>query len=419
MMATRSILPKLGGVPRRPVPAVLPILLPAAVFMLGAVPVIAAATATEPGAIPLREHIETGNRELTTLRERITGQQLQLQDLAQQESATTEKLSVLVDQVGLVKTLLVGLDTREKMLSDQRDTLQIRLDQHRHTYAARQTGLSRRISDLYKHGRLRPLELILTADSFSSLLTRLRFAALMARLDGALVAQTRQQADQIELERKHLQAALAGIWEAREEANGQRSQLELLEAERRATLREIQLQQEDAQANLAELQHSERRVRDLLAVLEARRLDTVPDGGPASAGLATQAGRLSWPVTGRITRTFGRSVHPEFNTVTVSNGITIASDRGTPVYAVASGTVEFTDHLPGIGVCVIVDHGEGYYSLYANLDRVFVHRGDTIGRYEILAELGEGSDDQGPQLYFEFRQGKTPLDPLDWLRPRR
>jgi septal ring factor EnvC (AmiA/AmiB activator) len=89
------------------------------------------------------------------------------------------------------------------------------------------------------------------------------------------------------------------------------------------------------------------------------------------------------------------------------------------VYAVAAGTVEFADYLPGFGECVILDHGAGYYSLYAHLDRFFVSKDTPVSRGEILAEVGEAPSDSRSQLYFELRQGKTPLDPMPWLQPRR
>ena len=80
--------------------------------------------------------------------------------------------------------------------------------------------------------------------------------------------------------------------------------------------------------------------------------------------------------------------------------------------------VEFADDLPGFGQCVILDHGAGYYTLYAHLDRVFVAKGDEIARGQVIAEVGRPAGGERPQLYFEVRHGRTPLDPADWLRSR-
>ena len=138
----------------------------------------------------------------------------------------------------------------------------------------------------------------------------------------------------------------------------------------------------------------------------------------ADVPLVQMAGDLDWPVRGQLIRGFGRSVHPRFKTVTLNNGYNIAAPAGSPVAAVADGTVEYSDHLPGFGQCVILDHGAGYYTLYAHLDGVFVAKAEKIARGQVIAEVGRPDDGDEPQLYFEVRQGRTPLDPADWLRSR-
>ena len=82
----------------------------------------------------------------------------------------------------------------------------------------------------------------------------------------------------------------------------------------------------------------------------------------------------------------------------------------------ADGSIEFADDLPGFGLCIIVDHGGGYYTLYANLARVYVTSGRRVGQGEVVAEVGQSLDRSQPQLYFEIRRARTPLDPAGWLR---
>jgi septal ring factor EnvC (AmiA/AmiB activator) len=174
-----------------------------------------------------------------------------------------------------------------------------------------------------------------------------------------------------------------------------------------------------AQSDLIRLRDRERQLSDLLADLERQREQqrTAGTAGPAG-GFEALAGALDWPVRGELVRPFGRSVHPDYGTVTVNNGINIATTAGTPVFAVAAGDVVFADDLPGFGLCVILDHGGGYYSLYANLGRVFASRGLDVARGEIVAEVAVTADEVTAELYFEIRRGKTPLDPSVWLQPQ-
>lgn len=384
-------------------------------FLALAVPV---ASDSEPPRNVLSEQIAGSSEELSSLRQSIGEHRQQLTALADQEHAAAERLEHLVEEMGLIKNLLAGLDKREKILLEQSEDLEVRLARHEDDYVQRHDDLARRLRALYVRGRHRHLELILTAESFSSLITRLKFATTMARLDGTFMGRTRQQRQQILTDQQQHREALAGIWEAREEASQERGRLEVVDEERRAVLAELQLQKQETETELVRLQQSERRLTDLLTDLERLR-ESQGDRGDEESAFARLAGSLDWPVAGEIVRGFGRSVHPEFKTVTLNNGINIAVQPGVPVYSVAAGRVEFADHLPGFGVCVILDHGAGYYSLYAHLEAVFVSEDGQVSRGEIIAEVSEASGEEGSQLYFEIRRGKTPLDPVEWLKPSR
>jgi len=320
--------------------------------------------------------------------------------------------------MGLVKELLAGLNQREQMLRQQSDSLRLRLAHYEQDYQRQQDQLARRIRALYKYGPQRDLELILTADSFSSLVTRLKFTAIMGQLDQQMMAQIRQDGLKILDAQSRLREALAGIWEAREEATQERRRLEEMDQERRAVLTDLERERQEIESILSGLKNREHTLLNVLEGLEQQRHSTATSLKPDLGDFAHLAGTLDWPVAGEVLRGFGRSVHPEFKTVTLNNGLNIAAPLGTPVYAVADGNVEFSDYLPGFGVCVILDHGKGYYSLYAHLERVFVSPGSRVNRNEILAEVGGAEQESGSQLYFEIRQGKTPLDPIQWLKPR-
>jgi septal ring factor EnvC (AmiA/AmiB activator) len=382
----------------------------------------------------LAERIQRSSQKLDGLRQQIQTHRERVAEISDEEKDAEQTLQDLAKNIALVKDLLAGLDQREQILQQQSEQIKARLDRHQEDYGDRQRTLEQRLCALYRLGPQHNLQLILTAGSFSSLVARLRFATIVARLDARLMKETRDGGRQILDEQQELQAALAGIWQSREEAKEQRRQLESMEEERLAVLDELKREKQDNEHRLVVLKENEQDLSSILAELERQRQyqNAASDGGQPPAGrspnpeapdrdaaFAHLAGGLDWPVKGKVIRPFGRSVHPEFKTVTMNNGINIAAPVGAPVCAVASGKVEFADHLPGLGSCVILDHGAGYYSLYAQLDRIFVNRGDKVSIGEVLAEVGQAEAEGGPQLYFEIRQGKTPLDPMDWLKSPR
>ena len=379
---------------------------------------LVSAASAQDEAIPLSGEVAGSTKQLKALRSEIKAVRDNMADLDTRRQDADRSLGQVTREMGLVKELLAGLDQREVILALQRDSLEVRLAAQSETYDLRKRALAERLRSLYMQGPQRDIEQILTSESFSTLVARLKFSAILARIDGTLVDRTRRQGQRIEAEQGQLQAALAGIWEAREEARGERERLEILEAERLGLRRELADQRDRTAGELARLERQEKQLTDLLARLEEKRRETAETGATPSQrglGFTERRGDLPWPASGSVVREFGRNVHPRFGTVTMHNGLSIATVAGAPVYAVSPARVEFSDHLPGFGRCVILDHGAGHYTLYANLARIFVSRGSTVDGGQILAEMG---DDQ-PQLYFEIREGREAQDPRTWLRPPR
>src|SRR5260221_60217 len=138
---------------------------------------------------------------------------------------------------------------------------------------------------------------------------------------------------------------------------------------------------------------------------------------------AESLGALDWPVDGHLVYQFGTAAGPN-NTRIPWHGIGIAAPVGTPVLAVASGTVTLAGSLGTYLTSVWIDHGGGYYTIYAYLQDATVAKGQRVLRGQIIGHVGGAPSDQGPHLHFELRGptgGDLPiaLDPLNWLKPRR
>jgi murein hydrolase activator len=371
----------------------------------------------------LAGEVDDSARELEALREQIRATRSELDDLSGREADASAALAQSEREARLLRQLLPGLDERERLLAARRDSLQAHLDENRSAYDLRRQTLSKRLRALAMGGSQQDLEVILTSQSFAALVTRLRFGTMIARLDAGLMRETRRQGAEIATAQTELQVALTGIWEAREEASRERQRLELIEATQRGLVRNLQKDKKQTATLLESLTAREQRLQDVLSRLEERRKTSPPPtpGGSAGASadgrLAGRRGSLGWPVSGEVVQGFGKQVHPQFKTVTLSNGVSIAAAAGAPVYAVAAGTVEFAENLPGFGLCVILDHGGGQYTLYANLAHVFVSAGREVSQGQVLAELGQGKSGERPQLYFEIRNGRDPQDPMLWLSP--
>lgn len=126
-------------------------------------------------------------------------------------------------------------------------------------------------------------------------------------------------------------------------------------------------------------------------------------------------GRLTWPVAGTLLHDFGQ---PRVSQSLKWNGVVLAAPRGREVRAVYHGRVVFADWLAGMGLLVIVDHGEGYMTLYGYNETILKNAGDWVAPGDVIATVGDSGGQKQSSLYFELRRGSEPVNPRHWVTRR-
>ncbi len=126
-------------------------------------------------------------------------------------------------------------------------------------------------------------------------------------------------------------------------------------------------------------------------------------------------GRLTWPVAGTVVHDYGQ---PRAGGKIKWNGVVMAAPRGREVRAVYHGRIAFSDWLAGMGLLVIVDHGEGYMTLYGYNETVLKSAGDWVAPGDVIATVGDSGGQQRSSVYFELRKGTKPVNPRQWVTRR-
>jgi septal ring factor EnvC (AmiA/AmiB activator) len=132
-------------------------------------------------------------------------------------------------------------------------------------------------------------------------------------------------------------------------------------------------------------------------------------------GFQALKGRLPWPVAGEVAIPYGTTRDPRYETPVFRNGIYITAARGVVTTAVSRGEVVFADWFKGYGHLVILNHGQGYHTLYANLSEIFLKKGDIIEEGNPVGRVGESGVLDRASLYFEIRYKGKALNPAHWL----
>jgi septal ring factor EnvC (AmiA/AmiB activator) len=266
---------------------------------------------------------------------------------------------------------------------------------------------------LHRFGRFGYFRILLEARDASTLLQGLERLDSLARRDGRLLAARRAAERRLADDIAREEAIRTEI-----DQNWTRSRRDLLATSTLRRTRESLLTQERRSAisgreEVHALSDKAARLERLLETLARQSSSEMPD---SSGGIRRWKGVLDWPAKGSVVETFGRHRHPKFDAWTVSNGVSLATGAGAPVRAVYAGKVVYAQWLAEYGNLVIVDHGDGVFTLYAWLQSVGVSPGTILSAGAPVGTAGTGPGRDEPGVYFEVRDRQKASDPVAWLR---
>ena len=266
-----------------------------------------------------------------------------------------------------------------------------------------------RLVHLYKLGRAGYWRLLLDLDNLQSIGRAYRTASAMNRLDRERVQQHERTLNALARDRQALETQAKEIVRLQGRAVAARAGIDRAVAARTALVESIDARR-DLNAQLTgELEAAQQRLQGAVSQLGSGR------GAAANLPLRPFRGAMPWPATGIVTGRFGRQSLGRFGTVISRNGIEISLAEGQVIRTVHEGTVVYAEPFTGYGNLVIVDHGDGEYSLYGYLSAMYVARGDPLEAREPIGTSGR-STSGNPALYFELRVDDKPVDPLQWLK---
>lgn len=398
-----------------------------------------------PGAAQTTRETE---RKLQKLRSELKGVAQERRQIEGQRGQASQQLREADEKVARTGRALaqteIALREQGRALAEaeqRRSTLQANLAQQHRELA----GLLRAAYQLGNHA---PLKLLLSQDTVADANRALAYHRYLQR-------ERAQRITTLTADLKELEALQAQIAERKQKLQGaqqdQKQQAAALEADRRDRAKTVaslderfkdqrekeQALGQDAKAletllaNLraaaaraeAERRAAARRAAAEKAAAERAARQAAAQGRPppptkvppaVASAPAPKVGGLGWPLSGNLLARYGGKL-PDGRT---SSGVLIGAPAGSTVTAVADGTVVFSDWMTGYGMILIVDHGNGYMSLYAHNDTLLKDAGARVSRGDAVAKVGNSGGQGVTALYFELRRGGQPVNPDSWLQRR-
>ena len=365
--------------------------------------------------LPMAPQADTGATEqrskLEALRSRISGLRSQMQSTSGEKNQLSRQLQESEKQIGRLARKLRVMDGR---LARQRERIEaLRLEQaaQRQSLEAQRHELARQVRAAYAMGRQERLKILLNQQDpatvsrvmvYYDYLNRMRakkMQAIHAHLQRLAATEREILDEERKLARLHdeQQAELAAM---------QRSQ-----EQRREVVARLARELQDQGRQLDRLQTDERDLKSLISGLEEALAD-IPAEHPKQVKFSGRRGRLPWPASGTIVKRFGA---PKLGSL-VWDGVMISAPEGREVRAVHHGRVAFADWLRGFGLLLIVDHGEGYMTLYGHNQSLFKEVGDWVDVGEPVALVGSSGGRERAGVYFGIRYQGRAVNPARWCR---
>ena len=330
--------------------------------------------------------------------------------LAQQE------LDVITEQIGIIDGLI--------------SNMQLDLDNARNEENAQRERWLTRVRAMEEGSNLGYIDVVFNATSFSDLLTRIDLVNEVMTYDEQLEADYIAAREHTEAVKAEYEAYKAELEVKQEDLRAEQEQLQEEIDEAIAYVEQIEEEVKNNEELAEELRKQQQAVQDSInakvAELEAERKPKEEEerqrrqqegggssGGSSSGSTVTGTGSWGWPCPSSkyITSRAGNRFHPIFNEWRYHSGIDIAANTGAAVVASDSGTVCLCGVNGGYGNCIMIDHGNGYYTLYGHLSGYATSDGATVKKGQTIGYVGSTGWATGPHLHFEIRKGSVCLDP--------
>ena len=270
----------------------------------------------------------------------------------------------------------------------------------------------------YMEGRFGYVKALLTSGSYADFQRRQQYVSTLSQKEYELLSSFREDMARMERAERQRAEARAGMVAFKESIEKKLTDIRATQKEKKVYLVKITQEKDAYNRTVEELERSASRVDSLLRELEARRRTLASRPKPMPVPSRGAKGALPWPADGQVVSFFGRQKHPTFNTYVQRKGIEIRTKEGSLIHAVMPGAVVYADWLKGYGLVIILDHANGFFSLYAHAAKILAKVGDQVAEGHPIGETGDTGVIGENTLYFELREGADPVDPLQWLVKR-
>jgi len=351
-------------------------------------------------------------RELEQVRERISGLKQSMDRSATERDRLTGELQDIEIAISEQRMRIRDIEREQRFTENKKQKLDADLAEREAHLDQESTQLATQVRAAYMSGSQEKIKLLLNQRDPATLGRLMAYYRYLNDYRADNISAVTEEIRKLDELRSQIAAEEARLSSLAKERYGELGKLNHAQEERKTLLAGLRKKIADDGQEVDRLAAEEQDLTRLIA-----ELTSILSDYPISSEepFSKHKGKLTWPVAGRLMHDFGQ---PRVGGKIKWNGVVLAAPRGREVRAIYHGRIAFADWLAGMGLLVIVDHGEGYMTLYGYNETILKNAGDWVAPGDVIATVGDSGGQQQASVYFELRKGTKPVNPRQWITRR-
>ncbi|MGB2313811.1 MAG: murein hydrolase activator EnvC family protein [Porticoccaceae bacterium] len=355
---------------------------------------------------------DSQQKELDSLKRSISTLERKLEDRGKQRNSLQSALKKVELESSKINRNIRRLRNKINNLEKQLKTLDQKEKNLQQNISQQSDAISEQITAAHQLGDQEPIKLLLNQEDPQQLARVLKYYDYFLKARADKIQRYKKDIDDLSATKAEIKRQKLALDQSKKALEADKKTLSNRVKSRKKTLDKLQLSLRTDKKKLSKLQSERNKLEEIIETVKKAAAKLAPPANYES--FASRKGKLKWPLKGRVAHSFGSKRSGTLRW----EGWLISAKAGDAVKTVHHGRVVFSNYLRGFGLLVIVDHGDGYMTLYAHNQELLRETGDWVQSNEVVSRAGDTGGLNKPALYFEIRKKGNPADPKVWLGKR-
>jgi septal ring factor EnvC (AmiA/AmiB activator) len=366
--------------------------------------------------------LKDNRKQLDRVQDQINSLRKEIAKTDIKASSTLEQIKILDKEIALLTRSTRLLTKKSHLLSNKIDVTRNQLQVNRRKLRILKDQYLNRVVHLYKYGKIQNIELLLNVGSINQALVRYKYLKFFNDQEKLVIQKIKSRVENIQILENQLSLEYQNQRQTLQTKERQYTKSLSRKNEKKVLVKRLKWNSQSLNKELKSAEEEYQKLFEIIVALERQRQLRERRGETNEVytlnlkDIKKNKGRLPWPVKGEVLHKYGKQHDSRLKTTINNTGIDIKANAGTEVKAVFIGLVSTITYLSGFGNTVILDHGEGYYTVYSHLDEFFVEPDELVMAGHTIGLVGDSGSLEGNKLHFAVFANQKTENPQLWLR---